>query len=73
MNQEIVFSKYTILIGENNSGKSSILKFLMMLRQSLLFPRENLTLKGLLVDLRMFDEVVFMGDKNKKISFAFKF
>ena len=33
--QEIDFGKVTILIGPNNSGKSSIIKLLALLKQSL--------------------------------------
>ncbi|QNH62742.1 DUF3696 domain-containing protein [Hymenobacter sediminicola] len=66
------FSRINILIGENSSGKSSLLKFLLMLKQSAFNSNDsNLTLSGNLVDLGNYKEMIHYQDVRKKLSFAF--
>lgn len=71
-NQNFNFSKVNILIGENSGGKSSLLKFLLSLKQTLESPDEfNLKLKGDFTDLGNYEEVIY--NKKKKSNLDFKF
>ncbi|OQY00240.1 MAG: hypothetical protein B6I24_00100 [Bacteroidetes bacterium 4572_128] len=72
VNQKFEFSRFNILIGENSSGKSSILKFLLMLKQSLQQNELNLKFKGNLVDLGKYTDVIHQHKENKKITFGFE-
>ena len=66
------FSRVNIIIGENSGGKSSFLKFLLSLTQTLDDPyQSNLKLKGNLVDLGNFNEVIYKREKGKRIEFGF--
>ena len=58
------FRPITILIGKNNAGKSSIIKFLMMLKQSTTNTKGFLTTNGNEVSLGKFYE---LKTKNKRI------
>ena len=58
------FRPITILIGKNNAGKSSIIKFLMMLKQSTMDTRSFLTTGGKEADLGIFHE---LKNKNKRL------
>ena len=58
------FRPITILIGKNNAGKSSIIKFLMMLKQSTMDTRSFLTTSGKEADLGVFHE---LKNKNRKL------
>lgn len=72
-NQNFNFSRINILIGENSGGKSSLLKLLLALKQTLDSPTEvNLKLTGDFTDLGNFDEAVYYKKKNKKISIGFE-
>ncbi|TDQ06240.1 DUF3696 domain-containing protein [Pedobacter metabolipauper] len=74
--QTFDFSKFNILIGENSSGKSSILKFLLALKQSFQTPasREiNLLFKGEFADLGSYKESIYYQDENLPLSFTFLF
>jgi predicted ATPase len=72
-NQNFNFSRINILIGENSGGKSSILKLLLALKQTLDSPTEvNLKLTGDFTDLGNFEEVVYYKNKNKKIAIGFE-
>ena len=51
------FRPITILIGRNNAGKSSIIKFLLMLQQSLGPGSEYLVSQGPAVNLGKFSEL----------------
>lgn len=76
INEEIEFSKINILIGENSAGKSSLIKFLLTLRQSLTKPNDkelNLTFTGDQVDLGNYKEIIFNHDESKKLFFQFEF
>lgn len=71
-NQQLNFSRVNILIGENSGGKSSLLKFLLALKQTIDSPLEsNLKLRGDYTDLGNYQEVVKDKIKTKKISFGF--
>jgi predicted ATPase len=75
LHQEIDFAKINILIGENCSGKSSLIKLLLAMKQSLLPQNENecnLTLSGDYSDLGNYHEAVYNHQTNRKISFKFK-
>jgi predicted ATPase len=73
-NQDLKFSRVNILIGENNSGKSSLLKFLLALKQSFIKGDElNLTLIGEYTDLGKYSEAVYYQQVRKHISFSFEF
>jgi len=70
--QQFQFSKVNILIGENNGGKSSLLKLLLALKQTIDSPTEvNLKLSGDFIDLGNFEEVIYYHKKNKKITVGF--
>ncbi|MBL7916180.1 MAG: DUF3696 domain-containing protein [Bacteroidia bacterium] len=70
--QKLNFSRVNIFIGENSGGKSSLLKLLLTLKQTLDSPSEvNLKLSGDLTDLGNFDEVVYYKKKNRKIVVGF--
>ncbi|SCY25131.1 Protein of unknown function [Flavobacterium anhuiense] len=71
-NQHLDFSRINILIGENSGGKSSLLKFLLTLKQTIDSPLEsNLKLRGDYTDLGNYQEVVKNKIKTKKINFGF--
>lgn len=72
--QTFNFKRVNILIGENSSGKSSLMKFLLMLKQTIETPKEvNLSLNGELVDLGNFKEVIYYHKTKNHIAFEFKF
>ena len=66
------FRPITILIGKNNSGKSSIIKFLMMLKQSTTDTRSFLTTSGREVDLGVFYELKNKNKRLKDLTFSLK-
>jgi len=75
-NQEIDLSNISVLIGENCSGKSSLIKLLLAMKQSLETPNDqesNFTLSGDYSDLGSYHETVFSHQTNRKISFKVKF
>jgi|SRR5690554_3812504 len=71
------FSKINVLIGENSAGKSSLLKFFILLKQSLIgFKNKssfNLTLKGEYLDVGTFKDIISFNDTTKKFEFEFEF
>jgi predicted ATPase len=74
--EEFDFSRINILIGENSAGKSSLIKFLLALKQSITKPNDNelnLTLIGDQVDLGNYREIIFHHDDTKNLSFCFEF
>lgn len=72
-NQNLKFSRINILIGENSGGKSSLLKFMLALKQTIDSPNEvNLKLKGDYTDLGNYEEVIYNKKKTKKIKFGFE-
>lgn len=74
LNQPFHFSRINILIGENSAGKSSLLKFLLALKQSFDSPEElNLKLTGDYVDLGNFEEAIYYRDTRKPLTFSFEF
>ena len=71
-NQSFEFSRVNILIGENSGGKSSLLKFLLALKQTLDSPQEsNLKLKGDFTDLGNYEEVIYQNNTENNIEFEF--
>ena len=71
-NQNFDFKRINILIGENSGGKSSLLKFLLSLKQTLDSPNEsNLKLKGDFTDLGNYEEIIYNRDKSRKLDFYF--
>ena len=66
------FRPITILIGRNNSGKSSIIKFLMMLKQSTTGTRSFLTTSGREIDLGVFYELKNKNRRLKNLAFSLK-
>lgn len=74
IDKEIEFSRINILIGENSSGKSSLIKFLLALKQTLEEPDiSNLILNGNLVDLGNFKESISFHEDDRNIFFRFGF
>lgn len=74
VNQNFDLSRVNIFIGENSSGKSSFLKFLLALKQTIEEPEiSNLILNGNLVDLGNFKESVYYHEEDRKIKFSFSF
>ncbi|MBX7045260.1 MAG: ATP-binding protein [Ignavibacteria bacterium] len=76
VNASFEFSKFNILIGENNSGKSSLIKFLLALRDTLIPPNEsNLKLKSkgkFEYDLGNYKDVVYYNNEDNNIEFSFE-
>lgn len=73
-NQSFDFSRINILIGENSGGKSSLLKVLLSLKQTIENPTlSNYILSGNRVDLGSYKETVNNHDENKEIEFSFSF
>lgn len=72
-NQTFNFSKYNILIGENSGGKSSLLKLIMLLKQSMRDYRNKRTLyfNGSLISMGSFVDIVQNHKKNKNISISY--
>ncbi|MEA4967514.1 MAG: AAA family ATPase, partial [Bacteroidaceae bacterium] len=71
-NEEFDFSRINIFIGENSGGKSSLLKFLLALKQTIDSPNEsNFKLRGDLTDLGNYKEVVRNKEENRKLEFGF--
>jgi len=74
LNQNFKFSKINIIIGENSAGKSSLLKFLLAMKQSFENPAElNLKLSGEYADLGNFNETVYYKKSRIPITFGFEF
>lgn len=70
--QNFAFSRVNILIGENSSGKSSLLKFLLALKQTLNDKTINLRLSGRYVDLGNFEDVIYQHKLDERITFSFE-
>lgn len=72
LNQDFNFSRINILIGENSGGKSSLLKFLLSLKQTLDSPLEsNMKLTGDYTDLGNYKEVIYNKDSKNNLEFTF--
>ena len=73
-NQQFDFKRINILIGENSGGKSSLIKSLLSLKQTIENPDvSNLILNGKYADLGNFKETVRNQDESQPISFEFSF
>lgn len=67
-------SRINILIGENSSGKSSFLKLLLALKQTIEDPDiSSLILNGAMVDLGNYKEAVYFHEEDTPITFGFSF
>ena len=76
LDQEFNFSRVNILIGENSAGKSSILKFLLAVRQSFVFSdnrSSNFTFSGESTDLGNYKGTIFNHDVRRNLGFGFEF
>jgi|ERR1700757_2734839 len=71
--QKFKFSKVNILIGENSSGKSSFLKFILALKQTAFNKNINLKLFGDYADLGNYEETIYNNDVERKLSFSFEY
>lgn len=72
--QSFDFSKINILIGENSSGKSSLIKFFLALKQTMDIPNNketNLALSGQYADLGNYKETIYYNDETLPLSFEF--
>ncbi|MDD4373120.1 MAG: DUF3696 domain-containing protein [Bacteroidales bacterium] len=67
------FSRVNILIGENSSGKSSLLKFLLVLKQSIENNKDsNLLLSGEYADVGNYYDMIYFHKEDRKLKFGFK-
>lgn len=74
--QNFDFSKINILIGENSSGKSSLLKLFLALKQTLQTPTNRETLfaiTGELVDLGNYKENIYYHNEDLPLNLKFTF
>lgn len=72
--QDFDFKRINIIIGENSSGKSSLLKLFLLLKQTMNNPNDaNLVLNGDFVDLGNYRETVYYQKSSKNIAFKFAF
>ena len=69
---KINFGKITILIGQNNAGKSSILHSLILLAQSAKQNQRQLLTKNDVIDLGEYADIVSLGDENNFVSITIK-
>ncbi len=70
--QQFDFSKINILIGTNSSGKSALLKFFLMLKQSnIVIYGNQLILDGYNIDLGSFEDIVTDNENNRNIEVEF--
>jgi predicted ATPase len=73
-NQEFDFKRINILIGENSGGKSSLIKSLLSLKQTIENPDvSNLILNGKYADLGNFKETIKNHEESQSLSFKFSF
>jgi len=79
LDEEFDFSRINILIGENSAGKSSVLKFLSALKQSLRPPNNkdyNLTFAGDSnlgeTDLGNYHEIIYNHETDRNLIFSFE-
>lgn len=74
--QAFDFSKINILIGENSSGKSSLIKFFLALKQTFESPNNkeiNFSLTGQYSDLGNYKETIYYHNEELPLGFEFKF
>lgn len=73
-NQSFSFSKINVLIGENSSGKSSLLKFFLALKQTLSQAHSaetNFAFSGQNADLGNFSEAIYYNEDDRNLEFSF--
>ena len=71
--QNFEFSKVNLLIGTNSSGKSSLLKFLRMLKQSFNNRNANLVIKGDELDLSNYERIIYNNKNENNLEYSFSF
>ncbi|MFC0777164.1 DUF3696 domain-containing protein [Flavobacterium sp. HJSW_4] len=74
--QSFDFSKMNILIGENSSGKSSLIKFFLALKQTFdihNYKDSNFATTGKYTDLGNYKETIYYHDENLPLEFSFTF
>src|SRR3990172_11509584 len=71
---DIPLAPLTVIFGRNNSGKSTILQSLLLLRQTLDSPEygPRLNLRGLLFDAGTYGDLVHKHDTRRNIVLSFK-
>lgn len=71
----IEFKPITILCGTNSSGKSSILKSLLLIQQTMNGQQfaSSLLLNGKLVKLGTFENIIYNHDANNEITISLSF
>lgn len=69
----IILRDLNVLIGENSGGKSSFIKLLLLLKQSMEVANKDkkINSSGTLVDLGRFDNFINQSKENKKFSISF--
>ncbi|MEQ8909900.1 MAG: DUF3696 domain-containing protein [Vicingaceae bacterium] len=73
-NEEFDFKRINVLIGENSGGKSSLLKSILALKQTLESPSlSNLILNGRYTDLGNFNETIYNQDDKLDLEFRFSY
>lgn len=72
--EDINLSKLNVLIGENSGGKSSFIKFLLLLKQSMETPSKDrkINVDGHLIDLGSYDKFIKYNSKEKSFEFTLK-
>lgn len=73
-NSPIDITDINILIGENSGGKTSLIKLLLLLKQSMETPNKDkkINVNGHLIDLGNFDSFINKNSKEKTFDITFK-
>lgn len=68
------FKRINILIGENSGGKSSLIKFILAMKQTIESPNlSNLILNGKHTDLGSYKDAIYNRDDSRSLEFSFSF
>lgn len=70
---DIEIKPITIILGKNSTGKSSLIRFPIVLKQTLNENIAPLLFYGKLLDYGNFEDVVFLHQENLNLSFSLKF
>ncbi len=74
VNETLDFKRVNILIGENSGGKSSLIKMILALKQTLEMPDiSNLILTGNYTDLGTYKETIRNHEEDLRLEFSFSF
>lgn len=65
----------TLLVGPNNSGKSSLIQFLLLLKQTIESRdiQNPLIFNGTCIQLESYQNIIFMNDLSRNLEFEFSF